>query len=425
MAPSPNHIMAAHPLHPRTLGATSSGAPLSGRISYGIVAITAFLILMALFARRALTARWKHFFRMPFLRILMFLVYICALCFVVSAALIFFTFGLDVADNCLGAIWICLIFYFTYKTLIYLYLIERGHVLRVCDVPARTRDYIWLFNLALLGLGFGAIGMSAFLRPVAGTDDGETMCRIGLKVSTTLPLLIFDIAMNIYVTGLFIYLARDYITWSKLKRPFRSPEPEIRETSPEPEVDETATESAKATAEQGAEIGRIARRSIVGCAGVLISTVSNLSLLYAFQGHEAAWLCYLACTCDVTWGILVLHWMTREITPSPSHIPSQSQSQSPSPSLDGEKQPRAPDTETSTSSLRSGFSPRWAPGAVAVDPRTKELPQTPAESRAQKPSPIDLRQARNRDSGFGRGPLSARTDASGELSSGLPPTTWL
>lgn len=95
-----------------------------------------------------------------------------------------------------------------------------------------------------------------------------------------LPLILFDAAVNLYLTLLFVVPLRKLYSYRN-----------------------NSSSKAKST------LHTIALRSFVGSLGTLTSSVVNLTVLMVLKG-EAAWICLMCCNADVLFSVLVLHWVT-------------------------------------------------------------------------------------------------------------------
>lgn len=112
------------------------------------------------------------------------------------------------------------------------------------------------------------------------TPDGT--CIIGMQLKVMLPLIIFDAAVNLYLTLLFVIPLRSLYSY--------------RNSSP-------TNTNTRTT------IQTVALRSFVGSFGTLASSVANLTVLMVLRG-EPAWVCLMCCNADILFSVLVLHWVT-------------------------------------------------------------------------------------------------------------------
>jgi hypothetical protein len=151
--------------------------------------------------------------------------------------------------------------------------------------------------MAIVTLGFGTIAVLSFVFPVAEFSAIDGKCRIGLPFKITLPLLIYDIIINVYLTCHFLYFARPHIakdTIGKLRsifgqrRDFRSSAKDLNENR---------AFRTKASLRQG-HLRKLAKRTLNGMCIMLLATIVNLSILFHMSGQEQEWMCFMFCTVD-------------------------------------------------------------------------------------------------------------------------------
>jgi hypothetical protein len=260
------------------------------------------------------------------IRVIVFLLYIDGICFLLSSAVLYFVWGLTLKDRCSAAIQLCLVFYLSGKVLMYLFLVERSHVVRRSGFR-RQGDLWYYFNMAQVLLGFGSIAILSFFHPVADIATKDQICEIGLPFRITLPLLIFDVWINVFLTGQFIFFARRFmrnwvpkalrVAWSKAIHPrLHNDGPTTLKNNP---------------ADQRGILAGMAWRTCKAMFIVLSCTIANLSVLFALRGHEQGWLCFMMCSIDgrlsaicyrlglyansrclVVSAVVTLHWLTNE-----------------------------------------------------------------------------------------------------------------
>ena len=244
----------------------------------------------------------------------------------------------------------------------------------------RYQDPLYIATMSIVILGFGTIAIFAFIMPVVEISRNDGRCRIGLPFRVTLPLLIYDILMNLGMTALFVGLVWPYLCehgwrsylptslgqcWIRLRRL-------VNPRVPDPNA-------VSSGADPIARLERLIWKSLIASVAILISTVVNLAVLFRMDGRELAWLCFTICTVDggsllpwqkakfmassaslrltgdptyaVTWTIIVIHMLTT----SPEELESD------------------PRKETGSISPRSGFS---IPGK---DSKELQIHQRPAE----------------------------------------------
>ncbi|KAI9799678.1 MAG: hypothetical protein M1825_004413 [Sarcosagium campestre] len=218
------------------------------------------------------------------------------MCFIASAALLQVGIGLDTVSRCRIAIDLCLVFYVGGKVILYMFLVERAHAIRASRYK-RYRDIVWISSTAIVLLGFGTIAVFAFLKPVSEISKTDGKCRIGVPLEVSLPLLTYDILINLGMTMLFLVLVYPHMRhgvpafvppWlsrahAQFRRKFLKGNDAFR---PELPLD------------QGGTIQRLAWKSFAASIAILFSTVANLSVLLYIRGREQGWLCFTMCTID-------------------------------------------------------------------------------------------------------------------------------
>ena len=237
---------------------------------------------------------------MPLIRFYLLAVYFWGICFIISAATLQFGYGVSSQKACLASIMLCLVFYVVDKVIMYLFLIERGHAVRWRQC-ARRSDRWYLVNMAIVILGFGTIAVLSFIFPDAEFSTVDSKCRIGAPFKITLPLLIYDVIINVYLTCHFLYFARPNIakdTIGKLRsifgqrRDFRSSAQDLTN-----ENRAFPTKANVSTPRQD-HLRHLAKRTLNGMCIMLLATIINISILFHMSGHEQEWMCFMFCTID-------------------------------------------------------------------------------------------------------------------------------
>lgn len=91
-----------------------------------------------------------------------------------------------------------------------------------------------------------------------------------------LPLIIFEVIVNVYLTLLFIIPLRGLHSYKTHANP---------------------------------ALNRMAFRSFIGSCATLTTSVVNLTILMVLKG-EPGWICLMCCNADILFCVLVLHWAT-------------------------------------------------------------------------------------------------------------------
>ena len=185
---------------------------------------------------------------------------------------------------CHDTIILCLAFYVTSKIIVYLFLLERASSIRGLR---KWRDPYWIAGLAVIAGGFGTIAIFAFTGPmVIVSSDPSHDCQIGLPVKALVALLSYDVLLNMILTILYLAMANKIchrLSWHNFFKlllqamPFRC-------------------HGQFPSQEDVFEL--FMAKSVLGCLGVVLSTVGNLVALIVLRGHEEAWMCLTFCTAD-------------------------------------------------------------------------------------------------------------------------------
>ncbi|KZV70255.1 hypothetical protein PENSPDRAFT_685636 [Peniophora sp. CONT] len=212
-------------------------------------------------------------------RVCVVLAFVDSWLFVFSSGISVFGIGLESdADNCAAAIYLCIAFYGTSKMLIYLFLIEKVHVVWN---PGKPRFQSWVYIICLANvLAFcvpiilmiiGKCSSWQYWRVHLFRADGN--CVIGLKHFSSITVLTYDLWINTFLTGMFL----TPIVRAKLINP---------------------------------RIRLVAVRTLIASViGLTVSAV-NMAVLTALHGQELGWLCLACCSMDVVINVLALFWIT-------------------------------------------------------------------------------------------------------------------
>jgi hypothetical protein len=227
----------------------------------------------------------------------------------------------------------------------YLFLVERAHAIRPKARRGRLHDPVYVAGVIFVLIGFGAIACDAFMYPLYKLSDQA--CKIGLppKVSsmcarlrppshlapltntTEVPLLTYDIFINVGLTGIFVYYLRPMLNFRVNMRQEHRPSAESLAACEGPArhisrtVDITTTTEKRnscSTDDQKAirptvnvttptfaswvhpstrfeerhnqRMSMLLKKSLIGAFLVLIPTVANMVLFVIEHGSEQSWL---------------------------------------------------------------------------------------------------------------------------------------
>jgi hypothetical protein len=164
------------------------------------------------------------------------------------------------------------------------------------------RDPLWVVGTLLIVIGFGPIVAVGFINPFARIFQEDRTCHIGLRRYTTIPLLTFDIFINVSLTLCFVYLLSPVIRSNNI--PMISPSIGrfaswlCSRWQRERDTDVTVHTGNPRVAKS---ISRLLLRTFLGSCLVLISTIVNtVQLTILGEGREWGMVCFMICTADST-----------------------------------------------------------------------------------------------------------------------------
>ncbi|KAM0359309.1 hypothetical protein ACHAO7_007815 [Fusarium culmorum] len=206
------------------------------------------------------------------------IIYVDSYGFVFTSAILTQVFGLNTSFNiCHGAIILCLVCYVTTKILIYVFLVEKAHVIR-SSTTRRRNSGLYLFNIITLLVGYGVVVVMNFVFRIARIVNGE--CFIGMEKISMIPLIAFDAVVNVYLTILFLIPLKNLYSFKNLPK--------------------TGANS---------RLRSVAMRTFVGACCTLTSSIVNLTVLMVLNG-EPGWVCLMCCNSDVLFSAVVVQWVT-------------------------------------------------------------------------------------------------------------------
>ncbi|KAH8649806.1 hypothetical protein BX600DRAFT_418738 [Xylariales sp. PMI_506] len=267
--------MSPFPLRREISTPTATSEPLAGTIGGLVISLLSITILASfLTLRMHAVVAWT---KLPLVVWLVFAIYIDSWLFVFITAILKLGVGINISYSmCSSAIFLCLICYVTTK-MIYLFLVEKSFIVRNGTKP-RLKSKLYIFNsFGMLSI-YGIVSILNFIFRITRIDNG--VCIIGMQKLAMVPLITFDVIVNVYLTTLFLIPLRQLYSFKDTAR--------------------TAANERLRT---------MAMRTFVGAVCTTISSVVNLTVLMALDG-EPGWVCLMCCNCDVLFSAVVLQWVT-------------------------------------------------------------------------------------------------------------------
>jgi hypothetical protein len=243
---------------------------------------------------------------MNFVRFLVITLYVTAIVFVASTAILQIGIGINEDIICNAGSYMCITFYILNKALMYMFMIERAHSIRA-PYTRRLKDYVWCFWMLFSGVGFAVIVVLAFIYPHKGTTPDHT-CRLGLPKGVSIALVLYDTGINFSLTAVFIWLIRPLLAFHRTSDPnskscFRDRLtksfntacgwiPTIRLPNSGGPYHQTVNQSLVNAVEW------LVWKTLAGTVLIVMPTIANLVTLTAMGGKELAWVCFTVCTAD-------------------------------------------------------------------------------------------------------------------------------
>jgi len=255
---------------PHTEFPTSGLQLLSAFIHFIGVTVLTFFFSRRLFAEELTTRRGWASLTWP--RLCILLVLIDSYLFMFATGLLIFGVGLEAnTTTCVTAIALCIALYTGSKVLIYAFLTEKVYIVWANDTK-RIRNPVYLICIATI-LTYVVVLVVLFLRRIATLRPSDEACVIGLKPTASIPLLSYDLYINVLLTSLFL--------WPLLRINIASP-----------------------------AMKQVATRTLVASAVALTTSTVNIAVLTVLKGRELGWLCLGTCGVDVIFNAAALFWVT-------------------------------------------------------------------------------------------------------------------
>ncbi|KAJ7346131.1 hypothetical protein DFH08DRAFT_1008026 [Mycena albidolilacea] len=249
----------------------------------GVTVITYFLSRRS--SAENLTSReaWRH---ISWPRLCLLLILLDSYLFILSAGLLIFGVGMRRDEHaCSAGIYLCVVFYTSSKVLIYAFLTEKVYIVWENGVRRRLRSPVYLICMGTVVL-YAAVILAMFFGRIAEFRSGDGACVIGLKPTASLPLLAYDLYINVLLTSLFL--------WPLLR--LKNVNPRLR---------------------------RVATPNLISASMAALGTSTvNIAILTILHGRELGWLCLGSCGLDVVLNAAALFWVTSGRPTSSSSEPN-------------------------------------------------------------------------------------------------------
>ncbi|KAG9088492.1 hypothetical protein FS749_002130 [Ceratobasidium sp. UAMH 11750] len=247
--------------------------------------LTGCSVLAFCFARRAKNLFvWDTWVGMSWPRLCTLLVFADSWLFLFSTGILVGGVGTSSSFiNCVLGIYACILLYAFSKVMIYCFLIEKVHIVWGGAHQPRLQSKVYWLCLVTM-MPYAVIVITMLIGRVAYFRS-DRACIIGLRKYASLSLLIYDLYINLFLTGMFL--------WPLLRSRLANP-----------------------------RIRRLAMRTLVAAAAALTTSTINIAVLTIMHGQQLGWVCLGSCGTDVLMNALVLFWVTDSGSSSVENTPA-------------------------------------------------------------------------------------------------------
>ncbi|KAI9363269.1 hypothetical protein BD770DRAFT_381167 [Pilaira anomala] len=250
-----------------------SSQPDGPEIAAKIVSLFSISLISLLFGIKTFNV---HFRYLTYSRWLILTLYLFSWSFTTISTLLVTTNNRNYT-SCLLSIMVCDIFYSGTKIAIFAWLIEKVYVVSSIRTT-RWKSKAYKFHLILM-TPYIAIFTLMIIFHIAEIDAAG-ICIIGLEPVASLPLLIYDFLINLYMTIFFI-------------------RPLLKLGSGSKKINWKAS-----------RLNEVALRTMIASVVCLVASFANVFSLVMFEGRERGLVCLTCCTVDVTINVTTIHWVT-------------------------------------------------------------------------------------------------------------------
>ncbi|KAI8080665.1 uncharacterized protein B0P05DRAFT_539089 [Gilbertella persicaria] len=172
----------------------------------------------------------------------------------------------------------CTVLYTVTKVVLYLYFIEKIHII---SVPKTTRfkSPLYIINLVLLLPNIAVVLLQIMYRVNLVADTYPYHCTVGFDIPASALSLCYDTLLSALYIGIFIKFY-------------------------------CFPNTAQQTAHQSSSLHMMAKRNAIAAITTLITSCANFIILISLKGHERGLVASSICALSVTIVCCVIHWVT-------------------------------------------------------------------------------------------------------------------
>ncbi|KAM0791970.1 hypothetical protein ACM66B_000473 [Microbotryomycetes sp. NB124-2] len=237
-------------------------------------AYLSFTPLLAVLLSKRWPKSWRAFRDMSIVKFLVLCVMADSFIFLWASAIIVLGVGTSYSEvACAVGIWWCIALYASSKVAIYLFLMERVHLVYAHTTAARharLKSPWYRASCCFFALWIG-VAVCMIIGRISHRRASDNACVIGLKLYATVPMLAVDFAVNVFLTSAFIIPI------------YRSKFVKAR---------------------------KLARNSAIGAVAALVTSTANILILALQDGHQLSWVCLGSCGLDVALNACIIFIIT-------------------------------------------------------------------------------------------------------------------
>ncbi|KAJ3505709.1 hypothetical protein NLJ89_g7273 [Agrocybe chaxingu] len=210
---------------------------------------------------------------MPWPRLSVILMFCDSWLFMLSSGILVFGVGLEYSKAvCTTAIYLCIFFYSTSKFFLYAFLAEKVHIVWSPTVGGRRFESP-VYLICLVSVSLYCIVITLMLGGPIHETASNGACVTGLKPLASIPLLVYDVYISMFLTFLFLYpLLRSQMMSSTVRR--------------------------------------LSIRTLIAAVIALTTSTINVVMIIVFKGRELGWVNLTACGADIIVNATAVFWVS-------------------------------------------------------------------------------------------------------------------
>ncbi|PPQ95208.1 hypothetical protein CVT26_014899 [Gymnopilus dilepis] len=210
---------------------------------------------------------------MPWPRLAVILMFCDSWLFMITSGILVFGIGLEYSMAvCTIASYLCPVFYSTSKFFVYAFLAEKVHIVWSPTVGIRRFESP-VYLVCMVTVSLYCIVMTLMLGGPIHEAEANGACVIGLKPLASIPILVYDIYINIFLTTMFLYpLLRSKVMSTGIRR--------------------------------------LANRTFIAAILGLTTSTVNIVVLIILHGRELGWVNLGACAGDIILNGVAIFWVS-------------------------------------------------------------------------------------------------------------------